>query len=114
MADVLSFVPPRVPIANADGTITRPWFLYLQGVFNRIGGPSAETNTEIVMSGFADAGIEETKAVLFALTQNSLQNPVSSQPLVVQIDPHARLEQLEATVAELVKEIQSLKQSTLM
>lgn len=39
--------PPRIPIADASGNITRPWSLYFQDVFSRIGGTTGPSNAEL-------------------------------------------------------------------
>ena len=47
MSDTLKFVPPRVPISDGGGFITREWFLFLEGVFRRVGGSLAPSNSTI-------------------------------------------------------------------
>lgn len=36
--NTINFIPPRVPFLDASGYITREWYLFLQDVFERIGG----------------------------------------------------------------------------
>jgi hypothetical protein len=51
---------PRVNLVDGKGNITRPWSLYLDTVFARLGGTVAPSNTELEadiadLQGFADA-----------------------------------------------------------
>lgn len=131
MSEPIKFVPPRVALTDpATGLITREWFLFFQAVFIRIGGANGESNTELVASAFEDAGIEETKALLFAQAQQfgQLPPPVDqttmlveqpdqrpapySDPVVEQLTQ--QLASLQDQLAEVLKEVQALKQSTLI
>lgn len=47
----LSLQPPRVPLVDpATGMITREWYRFVTDTFNRIGGASAPTITDVVNS----------------------------------------------------------------
>lgn len=52
----------KVPVA-----IETAWFRYLsQALYDRAGGALGMSNDELAMSQFEDAGIEETKALVYA------------------------------------------------
>lgn len=127
MTDPLRFVPPRVQLVDPrTGTISREWYLFFQGVFDRIGGAAGISTTDIVASLFEDAGSSETNAMLFeleqsvgqyppVLAQDVLQDIAPSTQQVTQIDNiAAELSALQDRVAELVKELDSIKQGTLI
>lgn len=46
---ILDLIPPRVAFTDASGKLTREGFLFLQGVFTRIGGSDADTITAITI-----------------------------------------------------------------
>lgn len=39
--------PPRISLVDERGNITRPWSIYLQDVFGRLGGTVAPSNDEL-------------------------------------------------------------------
>jgi hypothetical protein len=107
--------------------ISREWYLFFQGVFNRVGGADGVGTSELEASLFEDAGSSETNAMLFALEQDTGQVPPMQQgtPDSVLDQTPARyldavdiltteLSELQARMAELVKEIDALKQSVLL
>lgn len=48
MTEPIYFAPLRTPFVDLQtGLISREWYLFLQAIFNRVGGPSAPTNTEL-------------------------------------------------------------------
>ena len=47
MTAALRFVPPRIAFTDANGVITREWFMFLQGVFDRIGGATGTGNNTL-------------------------------------------------------------------
>jgi len=107
----LSFVPPRIPIADpATGSITREWYMFLRGIFDRVGGSDGMTTMDIALSMADDAGIEEVKAGLYSYMQDCGQAPVAPA-LTEQADPlQVAVAALEAQVAELTKAVHDLRQ----
>lgn len=90
----LKFIPPRVQLCDPrTGFINREWYLFFQGVFDRIGGATGESTTDLNTSMFEDAGIEELKSGFYSSVQDALQAVLV----------------LQDQVAELVKEIETLK-----
>lgn len=127
MTDPLRFIPPRVQLTDPrTGMISREWYLFFQGVFDRIGGTSGSSSTDIVASLFEDAGSSETNAMLFELEQAVGQYPApTTQDMFQDLSPTyqqatqldniiAELSALHDRVAELVKELDSIKQGTLI
>lgn len=128
MSEPLRFVPPRVALTDPDtGMISRQWYLFFQGVFTRIGGSGGVSNPDLEASLFEDAGNSETVASIEALSYATSQIPQVQTPwhdneqAAWQVPPQApihvdalttEVSELSARVAELVKEVESLKQSS--
>lgn len=127
MTEALRFVPPRVPITDPrTGIISREWYLFLQGVFTRIGGPGGNSTTDLSASLFEDAGSSETNATLFGVEQDAGQRPPHThtpESVLGQAPAQccgnlpdnvlAELSALRDTVSELSRELDSIKQSIL-
>lgn len=110
MSEPLRFVPPRVAFVDPrSGLITREWYLFLQGVFNRIGGAGGPSTDDISGSLFEDAGSSETNALLFELGQSLGQAP-STLPHSVENQLQTEINELRDTIAELRKDIESMQQ----
>lgn len=127
MTEALRFVPPRVQLVDPrTGMISREWYLFFQGVFNRVGGADGSSTTDIVASLFEDAGSSETNAMLFGVEQDAGQMPLPYFPapdvdLPPAYTPNAQIDNvlaelsaLQDRVAELVKELDSIKQGILI
>ena len=114
MTDPIRFVPPRVQLVDpASGMISREWYLFFQGVFNRIGGASGANTTDIVASLFEDAGSSETNAMLFEVEQALSQSP-TLQPLSTVDTLHAELSELRDVVSELKKDLDAIRQGVII
>lgn len=109
----LRFIPPRVPMVDSNGNVTREWYLFLQGVFDRVGGADGVSTSDLSASAFEDAGIEETKAMLFSSTFALSQNPPAQYDQIV-ADLQAELSSQRDLIAELTKTIQGIQQGTLI
>lgn len=113
MTEALKFLPPRVPLTDPyTGLISREWYLFFQGVFNRIGGSKGPSITDNAISLFEDAGSGETNALIFETQQSLSQTPQYEQ--YVNDALMAELSGLRELVAEQAKEIDALKQSPSM
>lgn len=114
MTDPLKFIPPRVPLIDQrTGLISREWYLFFQGVFNRIGGSEGPSTTDLSSSLFEDAGSGETNAALFTLDQAVNQLPPDA-PTPTYDQLLAELSELRDTVAELRKDLDAIRQGTLI
>lgn len=125
---VLSF-PRRIPITR-DGQLGSDDFLrFIEAAINRLGGPIAPTISELDMQQFADAGIEEGKALVASFADQAASGPLQdTAPLLraiedAQTQPPGVTEQINALTTEvhelreivhtLITEIQALKGSPL-
>ena len=110
MSNALYFVPPRGPFVDPrTGELSRSAVRFLSGLFDRVGGTTGESTTDLATSAFEDAGIEETKAALYRLADDLRVAPPSIPATPGDDDPTQRLAALEATVAELRKELDALR-----
>ena len=114
MTDPLRFVPPRVQLVDPrTGMISREWYLFFQGVFIRVGGANGPSTEDVSGSLFEDAGSSETNALLFALDQATNQLP-TSLPLAPADVLQAEVSELREIVAELKKDLDAIRQGTLI
>ena len=56
-----------VAATGMGGVMTRDWYRWAHDVTQRIGGVTGESISDLVLSQFEDAGIEESKAQIYAL-----------------------------------------------
>ena len=101
------------PFLDPSGRVTRPWWLFLQGMLQRVGGVTGSSTDDLVMSLPEDAGIEEIKADLYTFRQEQLVGPGLYSSDTPKEDPSARIEALEALVSDLASQIDDLKKGTL-
>ena len=114
MTDPLRFVPPRVQLVDPrTGMISREWYLFFQGVFNRVGGAGGASTLDLEVSLFEDAGTSETNATIFELEQAINQSPLSF-PVTAYDTLQAELSELRDTVAELKKDLDAIRQGILI
>lgn len=128
MSDALKFVPPRVAFVDPrTGMITREWFLFLQGLFLRVGGSLGSSTTDLSLSLFEDAGTSEVDSRLRSMDDAWQQAPAAQagqtdeQALIapapiylITTDPDLLpdIASLRAEVDTLRQQIQSLLQGT--
>lgn len=114
MTDPLRFVPPRVALTDPrTGMVSREWYLFFQGVFNRVGGANGPSTEDVSGSLFEDAGSSETNSMLFALDQAFGQQPVNSQTSSVDA-LQSEICELRAIVTELKRDLDAVRQGTLI
>ncbi len=118
--------PARIPLAGPDGLITREWYRYFDEVVVRLGAASGSGTDDLTTSAFEDAGIEETKAGLYALRDEIMAAPVATphgygyeigaapqyEPISPQDELMADLHSLRAEVDLLRQQVRDLQQST--
>lgn len=114
MSEALRFVPPRVAFTDPrTGVITREWYLFLQGVFDRVGGATGQSNAELAQGMPDDAGLEEAKATLFAVRDAADQAPLAQlQQTIEQLQTELATQRDQLT--ELAKSVQDIQQNTLL
>jgi hypothetical protein len=123
--DSLKFVPQRVKLTDGNNEITRPWYLFLQGLYIRVGGAlgeDGETTADL-------APVQSSDSVAYALADSLGQAPsgVSSDNAAAGLDVApaqydkpdinqilAELNALRDQVAELTKTVQDLQQGTML
>lgn len=125
MSEPIYFAPLRVPFVDPEtGIISRPWQLLLQGIFNRIGGTSGQSNDDILQGVPNELGAAELLAMLSTAAQDVGQTPPTMPslapddqtpvmiPAAVFDDLLGELRQTREIVAELAKSLQGLQQGT--
>lgn len=117
MSTPIKFPSARQPVTMVDGNgqevFTRPWFLFFQAVYERAGGATGESNTDLAASAFEDAGTGETNAMLFQSIQDAQQSPFQQIAAAVE-DLLAEFQAQRDRITELEKELQSIKQGSLL
>ena len=130
MSNAIKVPAARQPATEIDDrgveTFTRPWLLFFQQLYERVGGAIGESTTDLNASLFEDAGMSETNATLFAVEDAANQAPLPvpllpDDPLLPVAQLFAAFESLAAEVAanrdqiaELTKELDSLKQGAIL
>lgn len=68
---------PRINLVDQNGNITRPWSMYLQDVFRRIGGVDGPSTTELEEDLLALEGVVESAQLVAQLGvfNRSIQAP---------------------------------------
>lgn len=124
MSASMAPAPIRSPIVDERGIVTAPWLQWLRALYERIGGPIAPSNNDLSGELPEDSGIEELKALVYALSDAAGQSPVVAdwtaddalwmQPPAVTIPPdteiETRLAEMAATVSALQTQINDLRQ----
>jgi hypothetical protein len=122
----LSPFPAQAPIVDPQtGRLTREGLRFVNDLFARVGGTYGQSNNELTVDLHDDAGIEEIKMELFRTQDGFSQAPPPIYPqqddlnqappgafFVPEQDTDARVQQLEAVVAELQKQIEDLRKGT--
>jgi len=102
-------------VQQPDGTtkktevlIDLEWARYLSILDQRVGGVTGTSTVELVEGAFDDAGIEESKAAIYRLRDDSLQNPIAVQDTIESLQ--SELAHVREQMAELIKVIQDIQQ----
>jgi hypothetical protein len=107
----IKFIAPRIAFTDPNtGELTRAGVMFLQQVFDRVGGATGASTTDLAESLFEDAGSGETNATMFAIEQTLSQLPVV-QPLTTLDQLQSELNVLRELVIELTKDVDGLKQA---
>jgi hypothetical protein len=132
MSEPLRLLPPRVAFVDPKtGMMTRDWYMFFQGLYERVGGATAASIGDLTTDLFEDAGTSEVTALLGTLSDAMQQCPQPEQPvpqnmllfenqdlcsqvaeLTKAVDgAYTDIGQLASRIAELLKELDALKQA---
>lgn len=105
--------PPVETDPNGNQAFTRPWFLFFQQLFERVGGANGASTADNEASALEDGGNSETQQMVFRLQQEVAEAPIPLQQLVQAFeDMSAELSAQRDQISELWKELDSMKQGT--
>ncbi len=99
----------QIPLTVNGERVSNEWFRFFYDVAIRAGGVTGEGTDDLSAAMFEDAGIEELKIQGYQLADELRSFPPQIHWPEPEIDPQqARIEALEAQVAELVKTVEGL------
>jgi hypothetical protein len=122
MAGILDLFPARVRFVDADGRLTTEAFRALAKVFERIGGATGPSTTDLATSDDEDSGLEEFKHEVGKTLEGLAMQPASEfvpftdplHPLAQPHDPYADplhpLPQEHVDVQHLLTELAGLRE----
>ena len=93
-------------------TFTRPWFLFFQQIYERVGGATGASSGDLSASLFEDAGNAETNAMLFSVERSLFQQPPMAALQVAVETLTAEVASQRDQIAELQKDLDSVRQGT--
>lgn len=99
----------QIPLTVAGDRVSNEWYRWAYDVTIRAGGVTGEGTDDLSAAMFEDAGIEELKIQGYQLADELRSFPPNIHWPDPEVDPQqARIEALEAQVAELVKIIDGI------
>lgn len=113
MSDTAQLPGARQPVLDPSGAFTRTWFLFLQTLFDRVGGPNGASTADVDASLFEDAGSAEVVALANSIAQ-ALGQAVQTQVQVATESLTSDVNQLTSQVAELQKQLDGINQGTML
>ncbi len=103
---------------DSAGTPSRDWYRWARDVTARVGGVTGASTNDLAESAFEDAGIEEIKALTFAVSDAAGQVPAAPDVLALLVADNQRLsgevEELRGVINELWKFVQDARQGVLL
>lgn len=90
--------------------MSREWYRWANDITQRVGGVTGSSNDELALSQFEDAGIEEAKAAIYRVADETGIAPLPQQEQVDQLT--AQVNHLREELAALAQIIQDLQQGT--
>jgi hypothetical protein len=104
----------RQQALDADGTFNRVWFLFFQILYERAGGATGPSTTELDLMLFEDAGSGEIVAMLNDMRQQFSLSP-SMPEMSAQIDfLTGENNDMREQITELQRAVNDLRQSTII
>ena len=67
----ISMLPNNIPVLDQNNNFTPAWYIFWQQIYLRNGGAIAQSNNDLNLGQLDDAGIEEIKASVYALSDES-------------------------------------------
>jgi hypothetical protein len=126
MAGILDLFPARIRFVDADGRLTPEAFRALAKVFERVGGATGPSTTDLATSDDEDSGLEEFKhevskmldglAMLPATVPDPFTDPLHPLPQEHVDVQHllTELAGLREEVARLRAEVQGIQEGTML
>ena len=110
---LLTLPPSRAPMVGANGLVSADWYRFFHDLTQRVGGVTGNGTEDLTLSQFEDAGIEETKAWLYKLSDDIAQNPLAAESIPQQMEAMtAEIEELRGLVLELRRDLEAAQQGT--
>ena len=114
MSDPIFFAPMRVPLVDPrTGLISREWYLFFQAMFLRSGGTNGPNVTELTQIISDTFGTPEILAIQLTGLDAAAQSP-TVVPSVTLNDVLGELQATRDQVAELAKQLDDLRQGTML
>lgn len=112
MSNPIYFAPYQTPFVDLKtGIISREWYLFLQQMFQRIGGTGGQSTDDILQGVPNELGAAELLALQSSAADAAGQVPVML-PATMFDDLLGELRQARDQVAELMKQIDGMQQGT--
>lgn len=67
MSSAIGLLPANIPIDERGNLLNPAWYVFFQQLYLRAGGSVSQDNNELIAGQLDDAGIEESKADIYAL-----------------------------------------------
>lgn len=104
-----------IPITGSE-LPTREWYRFFFDLSQRVGGVLGSSTDDLATASFEDAGVEESRALLFATGDAANQAPPAEQLQAI-VSENERLSEeiaeLRAVVFELYKSLQGISQGVI-
>jgi hypothetical protein len=100
-----------IPIDSAGNIASRDLYRWMSDITDRVGGSTGSVSD--ASETFEDAGIEETKAQLYAFEASVAQSPAVQELMWIAEEQSGQIVQLASLVAELLKRLDGVEQETL-
>jgi hypothetical protein len=110
MNSPLRLLPPRVPLVDPKtGYMSRDWYMFFQQLYDRVGGATGPSTTELASDLLDDGGAAGLAAQIFTAVDEYRQQPSTPLPLIAgdQSNEVAGLREQVATLATQLNGAQS-------
>ena len=97
---VLTIPRNGIALLDVNGGMSSEWYRWAHDITSRAGGVNGVGTTDLLLSQFEDAGVEEVKAAFEIFTRSLEQAPREEA---------GRVDQLEALLTEALSQIEELR-----